>query len=191
MRVFFRSLKEAAALTDDGSSVFVSNGPHIESWAATFHVPTLGGERFATGIPLMPSGLLVHSKQPLREVAIYDGRRLFRRITFGDAEHEYNHTLLLEGFVQRNLVVIATDATGGKAMSFPRRSFKAGLHSVQFCTCILRQTFFSCPVTFPFNRSVREQAAIMSTTATPGEMCCWRMGRWICQQLGSHPSLRP
>jgi hypothetical protein len=100
----------------DSSSVFVSNGPLVTAWASTLHVAALGAERFVTGRALMPSGLTVHSAAPLKQISIYNGQTLFRRIVFREkTAYNYSHTLLLEGWVQRNLVVIAEDTSGGKA----------------------------------------------------------------------------
>eukprot|EP01048_Picozoa_sp_COSAG05_P009115 COSAG05_NODE_728_length_7700_cov_14.555979_4_plen_1006_part_00 len=119
----------------DSSSVFVSNGPLVTAWSSTLHVASLGAERFVTGRALMPAGLAVQSAVALKQISIYNGQTLFRRIGFGDKlTYNYSHTLLLEGWIQRNLVVIAEDMNGGKAVTFPRKAVKSGIHHVQFCS---------------------------------------------------------
>jgi hypothetical protein len=81
----------------------------------------------------MPSYISVKSEKGLKEIRIYDGQNLFRRFKF-DGENEWDETLLLEGAVQKNLVLIAEDVAGGKAVSFARRCWKDGAREVVFCS---------------------------------------------------------
>ena len=52
----------------------------------------------------------------------------------GAQTDEFHHTLVLEGWLHRNLVLVATDSDGKTAVSFPRRSWKSGIHSIEFCS---------------------------------------------------------
>lgn len=46
----------------------------------------------------------------------------------------FHHTLVLEGWLHRNIVLVVTDTAGKTAVSFPRRHWKSGIHSIEFCS---------------------------------------------------------
>ncbi|MCM8768184.1 MAG: hypothetical protein NC911_00640 [Candidatus Omnitrophica bacterium] len=117
----------------DGVNIFNSNGPLIYAWPWCHRVITYGGEEFVTAISVMPSYIDVKSDIGLKEIRIYNGQELFRRFKF-NGEKEYVQTFVLDGTVQKNLVLIAEDLKGGKAVSFPRRNWKDGALSVSFCS---------------------------------------------------------
>ena len=77
---------------------------------------------------------------PLQSVEIYDGSKLFRRFMIkqnGSSESylgNFHQVLMLETFLHSNLVLVARDKEGGTAVSLPRRHWKAGIHSVEFCS---------------------------------------------------------
>lgn len=117
----------------DGVNVFTSDGPQIVAWPSCYRVGTFGSEEFVTGRILMPSLIHVTSDKGLKEITIYNGQNLFRRFKF-KGEKDFQKTLMLEGAVQKNLVLIAEDVAGGKAVSFARRCWKDGAREVVFCS---------------------------------------------------------
>lgn len=117
----------------DGVGIFNSNGPLVYGWPWCHRVITYGGEEFVTSISVMPSYIDVKSDIGLKEIRIYNGSELFRRIKL-NGEKEYTQTLVLDGTIQKNLVLIAEDIKGGKAISFPRRCWKDGSLGVTFCS---------------------------------------------------------
>lgn len=116
----------------DGVNIFLSNGPEIIKWPACHRVITLGAENFVTGISVMPSPVYVKSNAGLKEIRIYNGDELYRRFIL-NGEKEFHQTLVLDGTVQKDLVLVAEDINGGKAVSFPRRCWKGGGRAVVFC----------------------------------------------------------
>lgn len=117
----------------DGINIFASDGPLIHAWPACHRVSAFGGEAFITGRAVMPSRIYVTSDVGLREINIYNGSELYRRFLPNGAK-EFSLTLVLEGTVQKNLVLIAEDVKGGKAVSFARRCWKDGVREVVFCS---------------------------------------------------------
>jgi hypothetical protein len=114
-------------------NVFVSDGPQILAWPNCHRVSTLGGEDFVTGVAVMPSPLCVVSAKGLKELRIYNGQHLFRRFLPGGAK-EFRQTLVLDGSVQKDLVLVAEDVEGKKAVSFARRSWFDGGPAAVFCS---------------------------------------------------------
>jgi len=117
----------------DGVNVFVSDGPSIIAWPGCFRVGTAGSEEFVTGRTFMPSLISVKSDKGLKEIEIYNGDALYRRFIL-DGEKEWERMLYLEGAVQKNLVLIASDVNGRKAVSFARRCWKDSSKEVAFCS---------------------------------------------------------
>ena len=117
----------------DGLNVFVSDGPKILAWPGCHRVWTYGGEEFVTAPNVMPSPIYVTAEKGLREVRIYNGQRLFRRFVLG-GEKEFRRVLVLDGTIQKNLVLVAEDRAGGKAVSFARRCWKDGALAPSFCS---------------------------------------------------------
>ncbi len=113
--------------------VFASSGPEILSWPTCHRVATYGGEGFAPGRSLMASPLSVAAERGLKEITIYDGRRLFRRFKL-HGERSFQKILVLDGSIQRNLVPIAEDRSGGIAIGAPLRSWADGALSPSFCS---------------------------------------------------------
>jgi len=106
-------------------NVFPTTGPIIQAWPECWRVMTFAIEDFVTGRNLMPSPIHVTSDVGLKQIDIYDGQNLFRRFQLNGAK-EFKTRLLLNGTVQRNLVLIAEDVAGGKAVSYARRTRKFG-----------------------------------------------------------------
>lgn len=119
------ALAYASMRTYDAPNIFPSTGPVIHKWPECWRVHTFAVEDFVTGRNLMPSPIHVTSDVGLKEVAIYDGTALFRRFLL-NGEKEFKETLFLNGTVQMNLVLIAEDVKGGKAVSYARRTRKVG-----------------------------------------------------------------
>jgi len=117
----------------DGVNVFVTDGPIIIAWPRCHRVGTLGSEEFVTGRTFMPSLISLKSEKGLKEVRIYNGQDLYRRFIL-NGEKEWEDTLFLEGAVQKNLILIAEDVAGGKAVSFARRCWKDSGKEVVFCS---------------------------------------------------------
>jgi hypothetical protein len=117
----------------DAPNVFTSDGPIVHCWPDCFRVWTLGAEEFVTGSAVMPSPLSVSSERGLKEIRLYNGQQLFRRFLPGGAK-EFQQTLVLDGTVQKNIVLVAEDMAGGKAVTFARRCWKDGSLAVSFCS---------------------------------------------------------
>jgi hypothetical protein len=117
----------------DSLPVFVSSGPKILSWPGLFRVVTYGAEGFAPERAVMQAPLSVASDVGLDDVRIYNGDRLFRRFALRGAR-SFEQVLVLDGGVQRNLVVVVRDQRGGRAVSFPRRSWADGALAPIFCS---------------------------------------------------------
>jgi len=116
----------------DGLNVFSSDGPIIRAWPEHRRAMVYGAEPFVVDRELMVSDLHVTSAVGLREIRVMNGRRLLRRFLPGGAK-EFRQILHLPAVVQQYLVLIAEDVKGGKAVSFPRISWKSGSRIVGFC----------------------------------------------------------
>ncbi len=117
----------------DGPNVFMSDGPKILAWPGCHRVWTLGAEEFVTGRSVMPAPLAVVSERGLKEICIYNGQQLFRRF-LPEGAKEFRRTLVLDGTVQKNLVLVAEDLQGKRAISFARRCWKDGALAPSFCS---------------------------------------------------------
>jgi hypothetical protein len=117
----------------DAPNVSMSDGPRILSWPNCHRTTTLGGEEFVTGVAVMPCPLAVTSDKGLKELRIYNGQNLFRRFLI-DGAKEFRQTLVLDGSVQKNLVLIAEDVAGNRAISFARRCWADGGPAAVFCS---------------------------------------------------------
>jgi len=106
-------------------NVFPSSGPIILAWPECYRIHTLATEDFVTGRNAMRSTIHVTSDVGLKEVRILNGQQLFRRIALGGRK-EYRETLILNGSVHKNMVLIAEDVKGGQAISFCRICRKVG-----------------------------------------------------------------
>ena len=126
----------------DSQPVYVSSGPVIRRFpcglpgACQSRVWTLGAERFVTGRNLLPLNISVESEVGLKQVQIFDGDQLFRRFAGSDVQgrNSFHRTLLLPGEVQKNLVLVADDTNGGRAIGFAHRSWKDGQQAPIFCS---------------------------------------------------------
>jgi hypothetical protein len=114
-------------------NVFASDGPLIRRWPGCVRVQTYGAEPFVTGRSLMEAPLEVTADAGLSEVRLYDGQNLYRRFKL-NGDTSFQTLLRLEGSVQHNLVLIAEDRAGGRAVSFARRSWKDGSLAPVFCS---------------------------------------------------------
>jgi len=114
-------------------NVFTSDGPLILRWPACMRVSTLGAEPFVTGRSLMEAPIYVTAAKGLSEVQIYDGQNLYRRYKLA-GDTVFSTLLHLDGSVQRNLVLIAQDVAGGRAVSSARRAWKDGSLAPVFCS---------------------------------------------------------
>jgi hypothetical protein len=113
--------------------VFASSGPSIAAWPAVHRAGTFGAEGFAPGRAWMSAPLSVVSEKGLKEIRIYDGRKLFRRIKLR-GERSYQQTLVLDGAIQRDLVLVVEDRAGGVAVSAPLRCWTDGALAPSFCS---------------------------------------------------------
>ncbi len=114
-------------------NVFPSSGPIILHWPrGMYRTGTYAGELFVAERMLTTPFLQVVAEAGLKEVSVYDGDRLFRRFLPGGAK-EFSTRLFLSGSLQRNMSVVATDANGGKAVSFPLRGWNDGAPVCVFC----------------------------------------------------------
>lgn len=130
-RVFEESLRWTHQY--DAPNVSVSDGPRVLAWPNCYRVWALGAEEFVTGRTVMPSPLAVVSDRGLREIRLYNGPVLYRRFLPGGAK-EFRQTLVLEGSIQKNLVMVAEDLDGRRAVTFARRCWRDGGLAVSFCS---------------------------------------------------------
>jgi hypothetical protein len=98
----------------------------IELWPGSQRVKSFTDLR--TGI-LSPCW--VTSDVGLKEIRIYNGQTLYRRFLPGGAK-EFKAVLALDATVQKNLVLVAEDMKGGKAVTAARRNNKCGL-GIEYC----------------------------------------------------------
>ncbi|MDB4990629.1 MAG: hypothetical protein JWN04_5807 [Myxococcaceae bacterium] len=117
----------------DAMPTFVSSGPRILAWPGVLRANTYGAEGFCPERSLDMAQVALESEQGLREYAIYDGTALFRRVALHGAK-SHRSTLVLDGSLQRNLVMVVTDRAGGTAVSFARRSWSDGTSAPVFCS---------------------------------------------------------
>lgn len=103
---------------DNPSRVYISSGPEIENWSFVGQ-RDYGGDN-AGDFVWQNLRWLVHGKVKaaagLKEVAVYDGPELFRRF-LPEGKNEFEFTLDLAHDKQHNLVLVATDMKGGRAVS--------------------------------------------------------------------------
>lgn len=106
---------------DNPSKISVTSGPQIESWA---YVGPRDYEGSSPGDFVWQNYRWVlrgrvTSTVGLREVVVYDGPRVFRRYRPAPAPDDrvFEFTLDLTHDQQHNLVIVATDVQGGKAVS--------------------------------------------------------------------------
>lgn len=109
--------------------VFPSNGPIIHTWPRSMRTKTYGQDDFVVAFNHLPARLRVTSEVGLKEVALYDGSRLISRYLPKGAK-EFDTVVHLNNTFQQNISVVATDTRGGKAVSAPLRTWKAGIGSL-------------------------------------------------------------
>jgi hypothetical protein len=167
-------------------NVFTSDGPLILRWPACMRVSTYGAEPFVTDRSLMESPLYVTAAKGLSEIQIYDGQNLFRRFKLA-GESVFSTLLHLDGSIQHNLVLIAEDVAGGRAVSFARRSWKDGSLAPVFCSDRINDCAYMFLARGPYPMSVLRTPEI----ADPGST--WDGGpRGILTPIifeGSNPQL--
>ncbi len=103
---------------DNPSAIYVTNGPVIERWCYT-GPRDYGGDNDGWFVWQNLRWALrgtVSSPAGLREVAVYDGPRLYRRFLPGGAT-TFEFTLDITHDQQHNFVLVVTDAQGRKAVS--------------------------------------------------------------------------
>jgi hypothetical protein len=116
-----------------GNGVFISTGPKIHTWPGTLRPGTFGAEDLVIDRTRVTVKLHITASAGLETVTLYDGAQVFRRFRPEGAE-TFEKTLYLSGALQRNVSVVARDAEGGKAVSYPLRMWKAGEYgAVTFC----------------------------------------------------------
>jgi hypothetical protein len=103
---------------DNPAKPYVTSGPEIESWCYTGQ-RDYGGDNpgdFVWENYRWPLRGRVTSEPGLQEVTVYDGTTVFRRYLPGGAK-ELGFTLDLNHDRQHNLVIVAADTAGGRAVS--------------------------------------------------------------------------
>jgi len=114
-------------------NAFPSTGPMIEHWPVTVRQVPFGGEAFCTPYNYYRAPLRLRSDVGLRTVELFDGQTLVRRYR-PDGKKQFHRDIHLSSHLQQNISVIATDVNGGRAVSFPLRTWKPGTSaSVRFC----------------------------------------------------------
>lgn len=139
----------------DSAPVFTSDGPLILAWTGCWRVWTLGAEEFVTSKNIMYAPIKVTAAKGLKSISIYNGAQLFRRFACG-GKQEFAQTLVLDATIHRDLVLIAEDMAGGKAVSFARRCWKDGALAPSFCSDHVNDggmcSLAHGPISLPFNR---------------------------------------
>jgi len=115
-----------------GSGVFSSSGPVVRSWMNCIRPATYASARFAPGRTFAPALMSVESEAGLKSINLYDGPKLFRRFAF-NGEKQVRRMLQLSSTLHRNVVMIAEDLRGGRAVTFPLRIYKPNT-SASFCS---------------------------------------------------------
>jgi hypothetical protein len=109
--------------------VFPSDGPIIHTWPNSMRTKSYGQDDFVVAFNHLPRRLRVTSEVGLKEIALYDGSRLIARYLPKGAK-EFDTIVHLNATFQQNISVVATDTRGGKAVSAPLRTWKAGIGSL-------------------------------------------------------------
>ncbi|MHC4872059.1 MAG: hypothetical protein ACYTFY_09455 [Planctomycetota bacterium] len=115
-----------------GNNVFSSDGPIIKYWSNCVRSATYGSARFASGRAHLPALMWITSEKGLKKVVIYDGPKIFRKFIL-KGEKELKRVLEISANLHRNLVLVAEDIDGGKAVSFPLRAYKPNT-SASYCS---------------------------------------------------------
>jgi hypothetical protein len=141
----------------DAVPVSVSAGPRVERFSGRHRVMTYGGEGASPELALMTLSLRVSAVRGLRELRIYDGTVLLRRYRPTGAR-SFERTLLLDGAVQKNLILVAEDQRGGSAVSAVVRSWAEDSDAVVFCgdyvnDCHMLPLLAHGPFGFPLNHA--------------------------------------
>jgi hypothetical protein len=158
----------------EAPNTFASDGPQILAWPNCHRVSTLGGEEYVTGVAVMPSALAVVSSCGLKELRIYNGQNLFRRFLPQGAK-EFRQVLVLDGSVQKNLVLVAEDVEGHKAVSFARRCWFDGGPAAVFCSDHVNDGTMALahgPYSYPLIRNPSLPADIAGDTWDGGPLAC-------------------
>lgn len=116
----------------DAPSLYASDGPTIHAWTKTDRAIVYGSEPFVVNLEMMAADLDVSAPAGLQEIKVWNGNRLIRRM-LPNGVTSYRQILQLPSVVQQNLVLEVVDNQGGKAISYPLRSWKSGSMSVVYC----------------------------------------------------------
>jgi hypothetical protein len=116
----------------DAPRAYASDGPVIKEWTQTLRSTSYGAEPFVVNADLGVANLDVSAGSGLQEIKIWNGRRLFRRFLPGGAPN-YRRILQVPTHVQQNLVLEVIDTQGGRAVSYPLRTWKEGSMAVVYC----------------------------------------------------------
>jgi hypothetical protein len=117
----------------DGPNVFISDGPLVRQWSRPLRVCTFGAEPFVPGRSLQDAPLDVTSDVGLKEIRLYNGPTLFRRFLCQGAK-EFKVEMLYPGVLHQDVVLIAEDVNGGKAVTYPVINYKEGAKGPIFCS---------------------------------------------------------
>lgn len=111
---------------------FVSDGPRVLSFPQTNRIFTFGAEGFSPERSLIRAAVEFESASGIRQIELYDGTDLYRRMTLLDST-THVESLVLDGSVQRNIVAIVRDRDGKTAVSSPLRAWAEGSLAPVFC----------------------------------------------------------
>jgi len=116
----------------DGKNIFCSDGPLIHRFPDLYRVMVYGGESFVSNRNNMPVPVHVSSTIGLKEIRIYNGEKIIRRVLCNGCK-EYRNTFRLAANIQRTMILEAVDLQGGKAISYTRASRAYSAPKVAFC----------------------------------------------------------
>lgn len=112
-------------------NVSSSDGPRIVRWPFTMRAWAWGQEQFTSRTTGLPCLMIVESDAGLKEIRLYSGKDLYRRFVLA-GDKRFEQPLFLDGTVQQDIVMIAEDVKGGKAVSWALRTWKDA-NGITFC----------------------------------------------------------
>jgi hypothetical protein len=128
-------------------NVYPTSGPQVRAWGGTIRLLTYAGESFVTDRRLTPSDCWVTSEVGLKEITIYSENRPYRHFLLNGAK-EFHQTFPWAYDRHREMVLVATDVNGGKAVSTSHSQW-ADANANTWCGDRQNGELWHGPLTFP------------------------------------------
>jgi len=129
------------------ANVYPSSGPQIRSWAGTQRFMTYAGESFVAARRRARPECWVTSDVGLKEIVVYSETRPVRRFLLHGAK-EFHQTFEWAYDRHREMVLIATDVRGGRAVSAGRSLWSDTNHN-SWCSDRQNGEMWHGPLTLP------------------------------------------